>query len=198
MVNRITTHLLDDVVSESECDSRRNRGTVDMICSITQIQEKCREQNANLYLFFVDLTKAFDTISREGSWAILFKHGCPPTFVDIVCFFHDGMVASVIVSGFLSDPFPVTNGVKQGCVLTPTLFNLMFTRMLLMALSCTSAGITMSYRTDGHFFDRRRLKAKTKVLGVLVRDFLFADDCALAAHSEDDLQELANCLSTAA
>ena len=54
------------------------------------------------------------------------------------------------------------------------------------------------YRTEGHFLDLRRLKANTKVQEALVRDFLFTDDCALAARSEEDLQCLADCFSTAA
>ena len=44
----------------------------------------------------------------------------------------------------------------------------------------------------------RRLKARTKVLEALARDFLFAEDCSRAALNEPNLQELASCLSTAA
>ena len=90
----------------------------------------------------------------------------------------------------MSDPFPVTNGVKQGCVLVPTLFGLLSAEMS-AALAKISAGTTIHYRSDGHFFDLRRLKDNTKVQEALVRDFLFADDCALAAHSEEGLQCLA-------
>lgn len=198
VLNRITHHLLDDVVSESQCGFRSNRGTIDMVFAVRQIQEKCREQNQNLYILFVDLTKAFDTVSREGLWAILSKLGCPPKFVKIIRSFHDGMMARVVENGSVSEPFPVSNGVKQGCVLAPTLFSLMFATMLFAALSMTNAGITIRFRTDGRFFDLRRLKAKTKVLEALVRDFLFADDCALAALNEPDLQELATCLASAA
>ncbi|XP_071509496.1 uncharacterized protein [Diadema antillarum] len=64
VLNRITHHLLDDVVSESQCGFRSNRGTKDMIFALRQLQEKCREQNQNLYFLFVDLAKAFDTVSR--------------------------------------------------------------------------------------------------------------------------------------
>jgi len=198
ILNRITENLLDQVVSESQCGFRKNRGTIDMVFAIRQIQEKCREQNQSLYLLFVDLTKAFDTVSREGLWKILLKLGCPKKLVDIISSFHDGMMARVVEDGIVSDPFPVTNGVKQGCVLAPTLFSLMFAGMLFSALSATETGITIRYRCDGSVFDLRRLKAKTKVLHSLVRDFLFADDCALAAHSEADLQDLANHLSSAA
>ena len=90
----------------------------------------------------------------------------------------------------VSDPFPVTNGVKQGCVMAPTLFSLMFATMLFCALSRSDAGVTVRYRCDGRSFDLRRLQAKTKVPEAIVKDFLFADDCALAALNEPDLQEL--------
>ena len=74
----------------------------------------------------------------------------------------------------------------------------MFDEMPSAALAKTSAGTTIRYRIDGRFFDMRRLKGNTKVQEALVRDFLFADDCALAAHSEEDLQCLADCFSNAA
>ena len=107
------------------------------------------------------------------------------------------MMAIVIENGDVSDPFPVTNGVKQGCVLAPTLFCLLFAEMLSAALAKTNAGTMIRCRSDARFFDLRRLKANTKVQEALVRDFLFADDYAVAAHSKEDLQCLADCFSTA-
>ena len=44
--------------------------------------------------------------------------------------FHDGMLARVQNDGEISDPFPVTNGVKQGCVRASILFSMMFSAML--------------------------------------------------------------------
>ena len=198
MLNRITKHILDDVVSESQCGSRKQRGTVDMVFAIRQLQEKCVEQHQDLHLLFIDLTKAFDTVNRAALWAILSKLGRPPRFVQIIRSFHDGMFCRVIENGDASDPFPVSNGVKQGCVLAPTLFSLLFAQMLSAALSQTEAGVKIHYHTDGDFFNLRRLKSYTKVTRAIMRDFLFADDCALAAHSEVDLQELADCFATAA
>ena len=198
MLNRITKHILDDVVSESQCGFRKQRGTVDMVFAIRQLQEKCVKQHQDLHLLFIDLTKAFDTVNRAALWAILSKLGCPPRFVQIIRSFHDGMFCRVIENGDASDPFPVSNGVKQGCVLAPTLFSLVFAQMLSAALSQTEAGVKIHYRTAGDVFNLRRLKSYTKVTRAIVRDFLFADDCALAAHSEVDLQELADCFATAA
>mgnify|MGYP000049552459 CR=1 FL=1 len=72
----------------------------------------------------------------------------------------------------------------------------MFATMLFSALSTTDADINVCYRCNGHFFDLRHLKAKTKVLEAFACDFLFSDDCVLnTALNEPDLQELASCLS---
>lgn len=74
----------------------------------------------------------------------------------------------------------------------------MFATMLFSALSPTDTGITVRYRCESRFFDLRRLKARTKGLEALERDFLFAEYCSLTALNVPDLQELASCLSTAA
>ena len=50
---------------------REDSGTTDMIFTARQLQEKSQEQNVDLYVAFVDLTKAFDTASRERLWKII-------------------------------------------------------------------------------------------------------------------------------
>ena len=57
---------------------------MDMIFAARQLQEKCQEQRCDLYTTFVDLTKAFDTVGRDGLWKILAKYGCPEKFISIV------------------------------------------------------------------------------------------------------------------
>ena len=74
----------------------KDRGTIDMIFTARQLQEKCQEQNVDLYMTFVDLTKAFDTVSRDGLWKIMTKFGCPPRYIAMVRQFNDGMQARVV------------------------------------------------------------------------------------------------------
>ncbi|BHF85081.1 hypothetical protein SprV_1002823900 [Sparganum proliferum] len=109
----------------------------------------------HLYSTFVDLTNAFDTVNREGLWKIMQKFGCPERFIEMVRQLHDGMMARVTDNGAVSEAFAVTNGVKQGCVLAPTLFCLMFSAMLMDAyLGDERPGIRIAYRTDGQLLNR--------------------------------------------
>lgn len=93
-------------------------------------------------------------------------------------------VSRVMESGDSSNPFNVTNGVKQGCILAPA----QFAAMLLDALHDLHIGVHMRFRTDGKLFNLRKLQAKTKVFEELVCELLFADDYALVANTSDDMQ----------
>ena len=128
-----------------------------MIFTARQLQEKCQEQNVDLYMTFVDLTKAFDTVSRDGFWKIMAKFGCPPRYIATVRQFHDGMQTCVQNDGEYSEPFPVTNGVKLVCVMAPTLFSMMFSAMLTDAFQDVDAGFPTRYRFDGKLLNLRRL-----------------------------------------
>ena len=87
-------------------------------------------------------------------------------------------MARVLDGGNLSETVQVTNGVKLGCVLTPTLFSTMFSAMLLDAFQDKQDGINIKYRTDLKLFNIRRLQASTKVKETAVRDFLFRRLCS--------------------
>ena len=168
-----------------------------MVFAARQLQEKCQEQEVDLYTAFVDLTKVFDTISRNGLWSIMSKFGCPDRFITLVCQFHDSIQAQVIDKGESSIPFPVTNGVKQGCLLAPTLFSMTFTAMLTDAFQDSDHGIDIRYRRDCKLFNLRRLQAKTKVHFDKLCHFLFTDDCTLNAGSPEDMQHSMNLFSIA-
>ena len=138
---------------------------------------------------FDDLTKAFDTVSREGLWKIMAKIGCPAKLIAMVRQFYDGMLARVQNDGEFSDPFSVTNGVKQGCVLASTLFSMMFSTMLTDAFQDRDNGIPIRYRFDGKRFNLRRLQAKSKVQTEELDKFLFADDMAKGSPLEEKMQK---------
>jgi len=121
------------------------------------------------------------SVNRPGLWAILSKIGCPDKFISIVKSFHDGMLASMIDGGSMSSQFIVSCGTKQGCVLAPLLF--------LIILPCYSTWIT-SIATLLYHWPFALLQSESKTTSALIRELLFADDCALAAHTLHEAQTL--------
>jgi len=168
-----------------------------VIFSLRQLQEKCIEQHKDLFLILIDLTKAFDTVNRDGLWAILGKIGCPAKFVHIIRSFHDGMLARVIDGRDISAAFSVTSCNEQGCVLAPLLFSIFFSMVLYVAFHDCNNGIPLTYRTDRNLFDLRKLQAKNMVHNTTIRELLFADDCALAAHTIQEGKHLLDLFATA-
>ena len=98
------------------------------------------------------------------------------------------MLARLQNDGEFSHPFPVTNGVKQGCVLASTLFSMMFSAMLTDAFQDGDNCIPL-YRFDGKLFNLRTLQTKSKVHTEVLDEFLFADDMAKGAPAEEKMQK---------
>ena len=188
LLNRLIPTLAEDNTPESQFGFRAKRGTPDMIFVFRQIQEKCREQNMALYTTFIGLTKAFDAVNREGLWNILERLGCTPKFLTIIKQLHEDQHGQVKLASALSDIFPISNEIKQGCILAPTLFSIFFSMMLREAKEDIKDGI----------FLLRRLLVQTKPLEQMVLELLFADDCALIAPTEEALQRTVNCFGKAA
>ena len=135
--NRLYVAIANKFLPESQCGFRSGRSTVDMILSARKLQEKCHEQQCDLYLVFIDLTKAFNSVSRQGLCTVLSKLSCPSKLTNIIrC--HDGMYA----------------------------------------FHSNSLNIDVQYRFDGGVFNLCRLAAKSKTAELLIRDLLYADDCA--------------------
>ena len=88
-----------------------------------------------------------------------------------------------------AEPFEVTNGVKQGCVMTPTLFSVMFPAVMQMdVFQDSNTSFSIRYRFDGNIFNLGRLQAKTKVQTDVLDEPLYADDMDKNASSEAKMQ----------
>lgn len=144
-----------------------------MIFSLRQLKEKCGEHQMPLYVAFIDLTKAFDLVSRDGLFKAIKKIGCPPRLCSLIKPFHSNMKGTVQFNSNLSEPFDVRGRVKQGCVLAPTLFEIFISLLL------------------------RHAEAKTKVHEAVIRDMLFADDAPVMTHAQWELQLLMDRFSQA-
>lgn len=118
------------------------------------------------------------TVRREF-WKLLHKSWLPQ-LVNIIRYFHEGMVGSAD-NGSMSDPFPVANRSKEGCVLAPLHFGIMFLGNTTTCFTECQIVMQIQFRTDDIFY-RHRLRAKTKEEEILIRDLLYADHC-LCSHT---------------
>nr|XP_061823852.1 uncharacterized protein LOC133611023 [Nerophis lumbriciformis] len=188
LANRLTL-LSESVLPESQSGFRPSRGTTDMIFIARQLQEKCREQNQSLYMAFIDLTKAFDSVNRQALWLVLSKIGCPDKYIRVLRLLHDNMSATVLSgSGDETEPFRVDTGVKQGCVIAPTLFSIFVATILHLTNIHLPQGVEIMYRTDGQLLNINRFRAKGQTTTISIMELQYADDNALIALSEEDLQ----------
>ena len=190
--------LAERIYPESQCGFRAERSTIDMIFSLRQLQEKCREQHMLLYIAVIDLTKAFDLVSRDGLFKVLPNIGCPPPKLQIMIeSFHTDTKGTVQTNGSFSETSEIRSGVQQGCVLAPMLFMTFFGLLLKHVLDTTTEGIYFRTWSDDSLFNLARIRAKTKVRKDLIRDMLFADDAAVATHTHEELPSLMDCFSQA-
>ena len=67
---------------------------------------------------------------RQALWKVLEKYGMPEKMLNVVKSFHEGMHAEVRVGSTVTDSFEVWNGLRQGCTLALTLFNIYFSAMV--------------------------------------------------------------------
>ena len=88
-------------------------------------------QGVSLFMCFIDLQKAYDTVDRTLLWQVLTRIGVPPQMIAVIRQLHDGMRACVRPDdGVCLDWFEVEQGLRQGCVLSLLLFNISFAAVL--------------------------------------------------------------------
>ena len=119
------------LLPEKQCGFRPDRSTTDMIFVVHRLQEIGRKAGVSLFMCFIDLQKAYDAVDRTLLWQVLTRIGVPPQMIAVIRQLHDRMRACVRPGdGVCSDWFEVEQGLRQGCVLSPLLFNIFFAPVL--------------------------------------------------------------------
>ena len=99
------------------------QGMIVAIFIVRQIIEKAKEHQVPLHFNFIDFKAAFDTIWRKALWKMLLAIGVDPKIVRIVEELYNNTECAVVIDGQLTEWFEVHVGLRQGCVLSSTLFN---------------------------------------------------------------------------
>ena len=126
---------------ESQCGFKKGRGTVDQIWVARQIIERATEYQTPVHLGFMDLTKAYDLVDRSALFAMLRHYRVPQQLIDIIKELYTGTWCCVRTTDGTSEDFEVKTGVRQGCVLSPLLFNCFMDRILREAMEMTGGDL---------------------------------------------------------
>ena len=159
----LVSNIAEEHLPESQWGFRANRGTSAMVFALRLVQEKCREQNKGVFITFVDLTSVWH---REQKRTL--KTFWTPR-----------------LSTKVSRPFKITNGVKQGCLLSSTVFTLFFSMMLQHVTEDLDDedGVYIRFRIDGSLFNVSPHKDKRET----DHELLFADAAAPVAHTDSTM-----------
>ena len=169
---------LDNELAPEQAGFRPKRGTRDQITNLRIIMEKANERKQPLYFCFIDFTKAFDMVQHGQLCLTKLDMGFPPQLVQLLRNLYKQQRAAVRTDNITSDWFRVKKGVRQGCNISPCLFNILAEQVMRKALD----GFTGGFRIGGRVISNLR----------------YADDILLIATSPEELQELVSRVEAAA
>ena len=154
-----------------QADFRKGRGSRDQVANIRWIIEKAREFQKNIYLCFIDYAKALDCVDHNKLRKILKHIGIPDHLTCLLRNLYAGQEATVRTGHGTTEWFHTGKGVRQGCILSPCLFNFYAEYIMRNAgLEEAQAGIKIARRN--------------------VSNLRYVDDTTLMAESEEELKNL--------
>ena len=149
---------------------RKGRGTRGQIANICWIIKTAREFQKNIYFCFIDYAKAFDCVDHNKLWKILKEMGIPDHLTCLLRNLYASQEAIVRIGHGTTDWFQIDQGVHQGCILSPCLFNLYAEYIMRNAVDEAQAGIKIARRN--------------------ISNLRYADDTTLMAKSKEELKSL--------
>ena len=153
---------------------RESRSTTDQVSTLTNIIDSRKKRKLSTFCAFIDFRKAYDCINRDILWAKLDSIGVSGKLFNAVKSLYASVASCVRINNLTTDWFDVSCGLRQGCCLSPLLFNIFINDVAV------------------------RIKALGK--GVMIDEdlvciLMYADDIVLISENAEDLQLMLNCLN---
>ena len=168
IVDRIQQQLIREI-PETQAAYKKGRGTRDMLVSLQIISEKLLSIGKKEYVVFIDYSKAFDLVNHNQLFSTLLKMGFPKHIVALLQDLYSGHVGTIRWDGQNTQEFPILKGVRQGCIISPHLFNL-YTENIMREAEITEFGVSVA----GHNISNMR----------------YADDTGLMEGTLEQAEEL--------
>ena len=169
ILNRLKKEA-EEHLSEEQAGFRAGRSTVEQIFNCHILMEKHLQHQRDLFHNFIDFKKAFDRVWHEGLWQVLRTFGIEEGLVQTIQALYKTSSSAVLLNNQVGDYFKTTVGVRQGCLLSPVLFNLFLENIMRETLHDFHSTISIGGRT--------------------LNNLRFADDIDLMGGSNKELQDL--------
>ena len=164
-----------EIIHYNQIGFRKGFRTADHVFTLKTLIDDAFRNKQKLYTCFVDFKKAYDTVWRRGLFYKLLANGVGKKFVNLLKNMYSELQLCVSLSDGLSLPFRSTVGLKQGCNLSPLLFNIFINEI---------PEIINSSNSD-----------PPMLANMPVSSLLYADDLVLVSKSKIGLQNAINALN---
>jgi hypothetical protein len=171
ILNRLTSKA-NEVLSEEQAGFRAGRSTIEQIFNCRVLIEKHLQHQRDLFHNFIDFKKAFDRVWHDGLWHVLRGYNTDERIVGVIQALYEHSSSAVLLNDQLGEFFKTTVGVRQGCLLSPVLFNMFLERIIQETLQDHHTSISIGGRS--------------------LCNLRFADDIDLMGGSNEELQDLTN------
>ena len=165
---------VEEIIAEEQAELQAGSSTTDLIFNFRILDEKYLQHQQNLYNAFIHFKKAFGRVWQAALWAIMYKYNINANLVCAIEHLYDNQTSAVQINGSKGEWFRTTVGVRQRCLLSPTLFNIFLERIMSDALK----------EHDG----------KVSTGGRTITNLRFADDIDALAKEEQVLEDLVESL----
>ncbi|KAJ2952534.1 hypothetical protein O0L34_g6852 [Tuta absoluta] len=167
--SRIHTKI-EDKISDTQFGFRNGLGTRDALFGYQVLMQRCWDMNQTVYICFIDYEKAFDRVQHQKLIEILHNTGIDSKDIRIIRNLYWQQTANVRVEQALSNDVKILRGVRQGCILSPILFNIYAETIFSEALEDAVEGVVIN--------------------GQHLSNIRYADDTIILATTLEDLQNL--------
>lgn len=179
---------------------RSRRGVGDCVFAVKRLQEAFKLQGHPLYLAFLDISKAYDSVPREALFRILEqRYGVDERAMRLLRALYKDTQGQVRVGTATSAPFTIDTGVRQGCIISPLLFSVYLDFLLRSSQAeCRALGIEWEYARDTVARAQAAVQDRTWVrcpLRLIITMILYADDMVVWADSAAKLQQMVTILA---
>ena len=175
ILNRLQLQA-EEIIAEAQAGFRAGNSTTEQIFNLRILGYKYLQHQQYLYHVFIDFKKAFDSVLHEALWATMRKYNINASIIRAIENVYDKAQSAVLFDGSTGEWFRTTGGVRQGCLLSPTLFNIFLQRIMCETLDDREGSVSIG--------------------GRLSTNSRFADDIVVNAEEEEEAGVLVDRLDT--